>query len=82
MIIPYYELWVKKYKTNFWMNYCLLQSCPKYTDPTVDGEGEEEFPAEEDENFLFDSSTSSDSDFFMIKLCNLIFNGLDRMTII
>ena len=35
MIIPYYELWVKKFKTYFWMRYCLLQSCPEYTDPTV-----------------------------------------------
>jgi len=35
MIIPYYELGVKKYKTYFWMSYCLLQSCPEYTDPTV-----------------------------------------------
>ena len=35
MIIPYYELRVKKYKTPFWMSYCLLQSCPEYTDPTV-----------------------------------------------
>ena len=26
---------VKKYKTPFWMSYCLLQSCPEYTDPTV-----------------------------------------------
>ena len=35
MIIPYYELGVKKYKTYFWMSYFLLQSCPEYTDPTV-----------------------------------------------
>ena len=35
MIIPYYELRVKKYKTPFSMIYCLLQSCPEYTDPTV-----------------------------------------------
>ena len=35
MIIPYYEFRVKKYKTPFWMIYCLLQSCPEYTDPTV-----------------------------------------------
>ena len=35
MIIPYYELRVKKYKTHFWMSYCLLQSCPEYTDPPV-----------------------------------------------
>ena len=35
MIIPYYELRVKKYKTHFWMSYCFLQSCPEYTDPTV-----------------------------------------------
>ena len=36
MNIPYYELRVKKYKTHFWKSYCLLQSCPEYTGPTVD----------------------------------------------
>ena len=35
MIIPYCELRVKKYKTHLRMSYCVLQSCPEYTDPTV-----------------------------------------------
>ena len=36
IIISYYELKVRKCETHIWTSYCLLPSCPEYTDPTVD----------------------------------------------
>ena len=35
MIIPYYELKVRKCKPYVWTSYCLLPSWPEYTDPTI-----------------------------------------------